>query len=194
MFGSKSNQMEVKLVILQPFFENPHELFHIREVAKLTKINHTTVRKYLQEFVKERILVLKKEKLYDSYAANVISDQYLFLKLYFNLEKIRISGLLEKISLYYAKPTVVLFGDYAKAADNKESIVGICVVNNTLDKNVKELQMQNFFKILQREIRLCVYPQKEFLQLRRVNPALFNQICNGIVLRGNITVVESGEK
>ncbi|MBI2580817.1 ArsR family transcriptional regulator, partial [Candidatus Woesearchaeota archaeon] len=45
--------MEVKLTILKPFFEDPNRKFSIRELSRILKINHTTVRQYLNRLVKE---------------------------------------------------------------------------------------------------------------------------------------------
>ncbi len=59
--------METKLTILKPFFEDPNKSFLIREISKLTEINHVTIGKYLRAFVKEGLLSLDKKGLYPSY-------------------------------------------------------------------------------------------------------------------------------
>jgi len=53
--------METKLTILGQFFENPNKSFSIRQLSRILKINHTTVRQYLNKMVKDEILSLKKE-------------------------------------------------------------------------------------------------------------------------------------
>ena len=56
--------MDKELAILEHFFENPTGEFHIREIARLTKLNHMTARAYLNHFVKEGLLSKKKSKIY----------------------------------------------------------------------------------------------------------------------------------
>ena len=53
--------METKIAIMRPFFEDPDREFQIRELSRIVKINHTTVRKYLNGLVKESLL--KKDKI-----------------------------------------------------------------------------------------------------------------------------------
>src|SRR3989338_5029490 len=63
--------MEKILNILSPFFENPKKEFYIRELAKILKTNHTTVRNYLKKLEKENFLIMNKTGLYPSYRLNL---------------------------------------------------------------------------------------------------------------------------
>ena len=56
--------MERKITILKPFFEDPNRKFSIRELSRILRINHTTVRQYLNKLVKEGFLSSKKEGLF----------------------------------------------------------------------------------------------------------------------------------
>ena len=62
--------MDKKLAILQYFFEDPAREFHIREIARLTRINHMTARTYLNRLQQESYLVKKEAKLYTAYSAS----------------------------------------------------------------------------------------------------------------------------
>src|SRR3989344_5412556 len=104
--------MERKSTILKPFFEDPNRKFSIRELSRILKINHTTVRQYLNKLVKEEFLSLKKEGLYSFYRL-ILSRKTLNLKLYYNLEKIRNSNLINDLEKAYDLPVIVLFGSYA---------------------------------------------------------------------------------
>ena len=88
--------METKLTILKPFFEDPDKRFSIRQLSRILKINHTTIRQHLNKMVKEEILSLKKEGVYSFYKL-ILSKRVLNLKLYYNLEKIRDSHIIEDI-------------------------------------------------------------------------------------------------
>src|SRR3989338_8762209 len=121
--------MEKKLTVLKSFFENPGQRFSIRELSRLLKINHTTVRQRLNKLVKENFLSLKEEGIYSFYHL-VLSKKTLNLKMYYNLEKIRNSGLIEDLEKAYDLPVIVLFGSYASTSDDAGSDIDICLISN----------------------------------------------------------------
>jgi len=177
--------MEKALSILSPFLEDPLREFHIRELAKILKKNHMTIRAYLNTFVKEGFLLKKKSKLYDAYQANTTSKRLRNLKLYYNLEMLRKSKLIEDIELVYDYPTIVLFGSYATATNVKESDIDICIITNIS----KEFNIEKYRSLLKRNISIHKFAEKEFSAMKRKNPELINSICNGIVLSGKLEVV-----
>mgnify|MGYP001611202528 FL=1 len=121
--------MERKLTILKPFFEEPNRKFSIRELSRILKINHTTVRQYLNQLVKEGFLSSKKGGLYSFYQL-VLTKKTLNLKLYYNLEKIRESDIVQDLEKVFDLPIIVLFGGYAFAMDDKTSDIDICLISN----------------------------------------------------------------
>ena len=108
--------MERKLNILKPFFEEPNREFHIRELSRILKINHTSIRQYLNKLTKEDFLEFLKGKVYSSYKAK-INKKFLNLKLYDNLEKLRISEIVEDLEKKFDYPAIIVFGSYASAYD-----------------------------------------------------------------------------
>ncbi|MEK6872150.1 MAG: nucleotidyltransferase domain-containing protein [Nanoarchaeota archaeon] len=176
--------METKLNIFAPFFDDPHKDFTIRELSRMIKINHTTVRQYLVAFVKEGFLQKKNGHIYPVYSS-VLSKKYLNLKLYYNLEKIRESKIVEYIEKKFDFPVIVLFGSYAKAQDRKDSDIDICVISNI----VKELSFHSSQKILCKPVQWHLFSEKEFDNLKKKNPELVNNIANGIVLSGELKIL-----
>ncbi len=176
--------MERKLTILGPFFENPTRKFSIRELSRILKINHTTVRQHLNRFVKEGFLLSKKEGVYSFYQL-ILSKKTLNLKLYYNLEKIRNSNLVKDLEKAYDFPILVLFGSYASAMDDLSSDVDICLISNI----EKEFSVENYEKKVNREINMHKYSKKSWEKTKKTNPNLVNNICNGIVLSGELEVV-----
>ncbi len=177
--------MEKKLTILKPFFENPNREFHIRELSRMLKINHTTVRQYLNKFVKENLLEMKKERKFKLFKAK-INRKFLNLKLFYNLEKIRKSGLIEDLERNFDFPPIVIFGSYAQAMDNKNSDIDICIITNIK----KKFNTTKYEKKLNRKLSLHIFSEKEWEKLKVTNPELVNSICNGIVLAGQLEVVK----
>lgn len=176
--------MERKLAILRPFFEDPNSRFSIRELSRLLRINHTTVRQYLDKLVKEGFLSLKKEGVYSFYRI-VLSKKTLNLKLYYNLEKIRNSNLIEDLERLYDLPVIVLFGSCASAMDDAGSDIDICIISDV----EKEFPIEKYEKILNRKISLHRFSRGLWSRSKKSNPNLVNNICNGVVLSGELEVL-----
>ncbi len=177
--------MESFIAILSPFFKRPLRAFHIREIAKVTRISHTAVRRYLKKLEKEEFLIKKPTKPYPTFSANLSSKKYLNLKLFYNLEKIRESGIVESLEHKLSYPTIVLFGSFAKALDDENSDVDICVLT---DANAN-LDLKDFEKEIERPVSLHIFNRKKWDESKEKNPDMINNICNGIVLSGQIEVL-----
>ena len=48
---------------LVPFFEQPNREFHVREIAKILKINPATASKRLKELVNQNVIKYRKERM-----------------------------------------------------------------------------------------------------------------------------------
>ena len=177
--------MERKIAILEPFFKSPNANFHIREVAKLTKISHTTIGKYLKKLERDNYLITNPTRPYSTYKANTASKKYLNLKLYYNLEKIRESKLIEELEKIYNYPTIVLFGSYSKALDDENSDVDICIISEVKS----ELNLKSYENIIGRPISLHLFNNKRWENAKKKNTNLINSISNGIVLSGQLEVL-----
>ncbi len=177
--------METKVLLLVPFFKDPNTLFHIREVAKATKLSHTAVGKHLRQFEKECLVIKKQTTPYETYKANTDSIAFRNLKRYYNLEQLRITGLVSALEKEYEFPTLVLFGSYAQALDDNQSDIDICVISEV----VKELSFETYEKKLQRKISIHHFTKKKWEETKKLNPELINSICNGFVLSGQLEVL-----
>ncbi len=177
--------METKITMLSPFFEEPNSEFYIRELSRILKINHTTVRQQLNKLVKEGLLSKGKTKLYLSYKV-IISRKYLNLKLFYNLEKLRISGIIEDLQKQYDFPVMVLFGSYAKATDDMNSDIDLCIISDIQ----KQFHTANYKKILNRKVSFHYFTKTSWKNAKKKNPGLINSICNGIVLSGELEVLK----
>ncbi len=176
--------MERNLTILKPFFEEPNRKFSIRELSRILKINHTTVRQYLNQLVKEEFLSSKKEGVYSFYYL-VSNKKTLNFKLYYNLEKIRESNIIRDLEKVFNLPIIVLFGSYASATDDKNSDIDICLISNV----EKEFLTEKYEKSLNRKISIHKFNKNSWMKSKRLNHGLINSICNGIVLSGELEVL-----
>lgn len=171
--------MEAKITILKQFFEEPIRKFSIRELSRILKINHTTIRQHLNKLVKEEYLTTKKEGLYQFYQLT-LSKKTLNLKLYYNLEKLRESNLIINLEKAYDYPIIILFGSYASATNDINSDIDLCLISNI----EKKINIEKYEKLLNHKISIHKFNKNSWEKTKKLNPNLINNICNGIVLSG----------
>ena len=171
--------------ILVPFLTYPRRGFLIRELAKITKINHTTVRKFVKYYEKENLLVKKPGKPYALFSANLDSQKYRNLKLYYNLELLRTSNLITNLERHYDYPPIILFGSFAKGMDDEQSDVDLCIITNIQ----KEFNTALYEKIIQRPVSLHRFTKNNWARAIKKNKELVNNIINGITLSGQLEVI-----
>lgn len=176
--------MEAILNIMKPFFENPEKEYYIREISRIVKVNHTTVRQKLNDLVKEGFLQTRKGKIYPVYIAN-LNKKFLNLKIYYNLEKLRKSGIVESLEKKFEYPVIVVFGSYSDAMDNHQSDVDIAIISNTK----KDFDTKKYRKKIGRDISLHIFSKKEWENTIENHPRLVNNISNGIVVSGELEIV-----
>jgi predicted nucleotidyltransferase len=177
--------MEVILTTLKPILEDTKSIFGIRELARLTKINHTTVRKRLIEYEKEGYIEKKSLKNISGYSASG-SEKFKLLKKYYNLEKIRQSSLIDFLNKKYDYPTIVIFGSYALGEDILTSDIDICIISNV----DKQTDLNKYSKFLNKKIQLHLFTKEKWNKLISKKHEIVESIINGNVLSGYLEVFE----
>ena len=174
-----------ELYTLKPFFEEPEREFHLREFARLRKINPMTASKYLSQWVKNGILGVRNErglKVYYSRSEEVLFKE--FKKIYTWL-KIMESGLVEFLREEFNQPTIILFGSCARGEDNGNSDMDFFVLTETK----KDVQVNPFEKKVNRPIQLHIMNHQEFGKSKKTNHEMVNSLINGKVLHGYFEVL-----
>jgi len=168
-----------ELNTLKLFFEYPSREFSVREVARLLKISPATASKELKKLAGEGILKSRKLKNFSFFKADLESERYRDMKLYYNLRKIRESGLLESINRFYLRPTVVLFGSAASGMDTETSDFDLLIVS---EKTAEFPEKVKFERKLSRKLQL--FAVKDIRALK--NEHLMNSAMNGITIQGEV--------
>ncbi len=168
-----------ELNTLKLFFEYPERELNVREVARILKISPATASKELKKLSKMGIVGKRKERMLSLYRANLEDDLYRDLKIFYNLRKIKESGLLEALNRFYLKPAVVLFGSGAHGLDTDTSDFDLVVIS---EKKGELLGLDKFEKKINRKLQLFVVKDLKNLS----NKHLINNVLNGIVLQGEI--------
>lgn len=167
--------------LLEYFINEPEREFHIRELAKLTGLSPTTVSKYLAEFEKKSILTSKRKLNHLLFKANAESQTFKNKKLFYNVQKLEESGLIDILDNEFNHPeSIVLFGSFRKAENIPASDIDILIITPVK----KEPNLGRFEKKLGHKIQLFVHSKAEIEKLKLKNKELVNNWLNGIVLRG----------
>ena len=165
--------------VLKIFFEEPSKEFNVREVARILKVSPATASKELKELSKRNFLKERKERIFILYKANLESDDYRDLKTYYNLRKLRESGLIDALNRFYLKPTIVLFGSASKGLDTETSDFDLVIIS---EKTEEFSDIKKYEKKINKGLQLLVV--KNIKELR--NEHLINNVLNGIVIQGEI--------
>ena len=161
------------------FFEEPSREFNVREVARLLKISPATASKKLKSLVKEGVLKERKERILNLYKANLEDELYRDLKIFYNMRKLKESGLVDALNKFYLKPTIVMFGSCAYGIDTETSDFDLLIIS---EKTKEFPEVKKFEKKLNRKLQLFVV--KKIKDLRSKH--LINNILNSITIQGKI--------
>ncbi len=158
--------------ILRLLFEYPTQSFTIREIAIKTKMPTTSVQRYIMQ-IKEKKLIDQKNRL-------IPSAYTKFIKTFFIIEQLHLSGLLDYLEKIYAPSAIILFGSIRKGEYEKESDIDIFIETS---KEKKESDLKEFEKKLGHPIQLFIHKD-----IKELPNNLFNNVINGIKLQGYFTV------
>ena len=162
------------------FFDSPEKKFHIRQIARLTRLSTTGVTKLVAKLKKEGLLSWESTALVKNVFATK-TDKFMCLKKCHNLLSIQESGLLELLKKEYEEPeAIVLFGSFAKGEDTSKSDIDIAVVTDktkSLDLKKNESKLNKKINVYEIKIKEC---KNEFL----------NNLANGIVLAGYLKLMK----
>src|SRR3989338_9049170 len=100
--------------LLGLFYTYPTQKFHIREIARLTKLSPATVLKFISELEKANFIYREETIVLTKVWANMEDERFHRNKRIFNLQQIEASGLVEYLAQEYNHPTIILFGSYAR--------------------------------------------------------------------------------
>ncbi len=164
--------------IIKVFFTEPTSIHFIREISKKINLAPTSVKNYLNEFLKEGLIIPKKSKPFNGYIANRENEKFIFLKQIYNLYSLeKLKNYLKKN--YYPKLAVV-FGSYSLGEDIENSDIDLLIVS----KSKKEINLKKFEKDLQREINILLIDN-----LNKLEKPILNKIHNGIVICGGFDLL-----
>ena len=161
------------------FFEEPSREFNVREIARLLKISPATASKYLKEMEKAGLLKEREERMLKLYRADMESDYYRDAKVFYNIRKIRNSGLIKALNRFYLMPSIIMFGSCASGMDTETSDVDLLVIS---EKTQEFSGSGTFERKMNRKVH--IFCSRNIKDLK--NEHLANNISNGIMIQGSV--------
>ena len=171
--------MSINIDTLKIFFEEPSREFNVREISRILKISPATASKELKELARRNFLKERKERIFILYKANLESDDYKDLKLYYNVRKLRESGLIDALNRFYLKPAIILFGSAVHGLDTETSDFDLLVIS---EKTKEFPDTKKFEEKINRRLQLLVVRDLKDLK----NQYLISNVLNGMTMQGNI--------
>ncbi len=164
--------------IMEFLFRNPTTSFMGKEIANKVKVSQTAVAKSIDRLSKIG-LVNREKKIVLSIKLNRNDKDLFELKRIYNLKSVYASGLLDKLSKDLPGSTIILFGSYSSGEDTEESDIDLAVIGY----NEKKIDLIKFENKLQRKIQIHFFDN-----LKNIEKNLRENIINGILLKGSITL------
>jgi len=159
---------------LIPFFEDCYRRIGVREYSKIAGVSPPTASKILNEYYKENLLKMEKDRCYLFFYANKES------KIFIELSKIywfyRLGNLFDFLNKSFISPTIILFGSLSKGEAKQDSDIDIAIIAHKKEINIKKFEVK-----LKRKIELFL-----FESVKDIKEEIRNNIINGYVLVGKI--------
>jgi len=182
----KKGQLFGKMDIIRHFFDEPEKEFHMREIARLAGMSPSTASKRLSTLARDGLLTSAETKGMKIFKANSRNPSFRDAKLFYNISRIRSSGLVDYISEELNPKAIILFGSFRKGDNVPGSDIDIFV--ETASK--KDIDLSDFERRLGNSIQLFLMKSSEIASMKKNNKELLNNIANGISLEGFLEVIK----
>ncbi len=171
--------------ILAVFYHYPEKEFSLSDLAREAGVAKTHIGIVLQHLQSIDFIEITKLSKIWRIKANQQNWNFMKGKIIFNLNFVYQSGLVEFLNTEFNNPrSIVLFGSFRRGEDISTSDIDIAIEMPAAGEyqTVNHKQLENFEKEINRKIQLHLFDKKN------VDLNVFNNIANGIVLKGFLEV------
>src|SRR3989338_7529808 len=112
------DRIKIDEKIIEFFIKEPERQFYVRELARILRKSPATISKYLKDYKRKEVLKGEKKYSHLLFKANNEGKEFKQLKINYNLNLIKNSGIVDFLSKKFNNPqAIVLFGSFAKGED-----------------------------------------------------------------------------
>lgn len=179
-----SYEETAKKKVFQTLMRYPDKEFSLSDLAKEAKVSKTNISGFLDELHDLGLITITKLKVTWRIKANQQNPYLIRNKIVNNLDFIYNSNLVDFLDQKFNYPkSIILFGSYRKGEDDSTSDIDIAIETDEKEYKVIGLrELADFEKEIGRKIQLHLFNRKN------IDLNLFNNIANGIVLKGFLEV------
>ncbi len=160
--------------LLFPIFKYPTKGLSLREIAKMSSLSHTYVRKKIKLLSDKNIVLIEKKHNAHYVYGNYENEKFIEMKKFYNL--LSLIKLKEYLIKECSPRVIILFGSYSRGEDTEKSDIDLYI--GDISVRIEDINMKNFEEELNRRIDLFTQPLKEYPQ------ELIENIINGIKIYG----------
>ena len=169
----------VQRQVLEQLFQSQGSVLSQKQIAQNIGFSEMAVKKALVPLVEQSFVLLHKSENRTAIRINSENEFIMGLKRYWNILKVYSSGLESYLKDSSPGATIILFGSFARGDDIYNSDIDIAIIG--MEK--KDIPVSQFEKFFQKDIHISF-----FKNFREIHKNLKENLCNGIVLSGAITL------
>jgi predicted nucleotidyltransferase len=171
--------------VLLLFLKEPYREFHLREVAKLTKVSSSTAKRFLDFYTESGFLEKQKKANLTLFKSNIENLSFRHIKIGYFL--MNLQPLVTNLREVYSNASIILYGSCARGEDDPQSDIDFLIISRRKEK--VELGVSE--KHLKRKITMLVYEPREWEEKAKKDKAFYERILiDGILLQGSLPVVK----
>ncbi len=171
--------------VLETLFRHPETEFSLSDLAREAGVAKPHIGAILYELTGLGLITITKLSKIWRIKANRNNERFIRSKIVYNLNLIYQSGLVEFLVEHYGNPkAIILFGSFRRGEDLSTSDIDIAIEGETDEYKVFRLvkHIDNFEREFGRQIQIHLFNRKN------IDPHVFNNIANGIVVAGFLEV------
>jgi predicted nucleotidyltransferase len=174
------------LKVLAKLMDDPYKGFYIREIARDLDMSPMTVKRSLDLLASDGIIVRYQEKNNTLFRADPENGILRFMKISYNLSKIKDQGIVERIiSQNEGIISITLYGSFATGKNDPGSDLDLLILSSTRRRIIHDI-----FSDMECDVSLIEMRPDEWSAQSVKNKAFYNEVIrDGIPLYGKKLVV-----
>jgi hypothetical protein len=164
--------------ILQVFFDHPNKTYQLRELSRITKISLPSVKKHVEELVKQDLIKEIEGGIYKGYKS-FLSKKYKTLKRNDILLRLEESGFIEELEKTFTPNCIILYGSAIHGTDDERGDIDLFIQSSK-----KKMDLSKYENKINRKISILFETD-----MNKIDKTFKNTLANGIVLNGFLKVI-----
>jgi len=177
------------LRVLNLFFLNPYEEYHLRQAAAKAKVSPSTAKRFLDEYTTLGLTTETQKANLHIYKANLEEPGFRLWKTAMFVLKAKPH--LEQLIHQYPDSSLIIFGSVATGTDAPESDLDLLLITRQTQRPTGKL-LDEISRKIGRTIQLLKYTPAEWEKKAREDKPFYERIIiDGIPIAGQLPVVTS---